>query len=102
MQNEVIEFMDDDTEYLRWLNSHTEGYVLNTTRNKSPEYMVLHRAYCHSISKYSGNAKQGGFTERNYMKVCTEKLDSLRNWVKRNGRPNGTFSSECPCTRFDW
>jgi hypothetical protein len=102
MEADLIEFKDDDIAYLRWLNMHPDGYVVNTTRNKSPDYMVLHRASCQSISQYSSIAKPGGFTERGYIKVCADQLNSLKSWVRRSGCPNGTFSSECSCLNEDW
>jgi hypothetical protein len=32
MQNEVIEFMDDETEYLSWLKAHTSSSQAGLTR----------------------------------------------------------------------
>jgi hypothetical protein len=93
----ALYFIDDDASYLRWLARHPCGYVANTTRGVSPNYMVLHRATCPSISEYAAHSAPGGFTERQYSKACGETLDDLRRWVRANGRPDGTFTSEaCP------
>jgi hypothetical protein len=102
MKEEAIEIIGDDETYFRWLAEHSEGYIVNTTRNKSPDYMILHRAFCQSISEYSSVAKPGGFTERDYIKVCSDQIEGLKDWVRQHGRPNGTFSSECSCTNEDW
>ncbi len=43
-------FEDDDDGYLHWLGTHPDLHVLNTARNPTPAYLVLHRATCHTIS----------------------------------------------------
>ena len=91
----AVLFDRDDESYQRWLHANPSGYVLNVRRNLSPSYMVLHLAGCHSVKNYGGTTKPGGFTERSYMKVCAPTLSELRAWVKRNGRPSGSFSKEC-------
>lgn len=98
----VLIFDDNDCEYFRWLNLNKSGYVINTPRGHNPAYMLLHRASCHTISEYSGNAAQGGFTERDYIKICANDIESLRNWVRQKGRPDGSFSSKCQlCNPLD-
>jgi len=64
--------------------------------------MVLHRATCPSISEYKGQALPGGFTERQYIKICADNLDFLKRWLRQHGRPDGSFSSECACTKDGW
>lgn len=91
----VIVFQDDDSNYLEWINNYVHGYVINTRRKIDEEYMVLHRASCSSIKNYNLMAKSGGFTERNYIKICSTNIDDLREWVKVHGREDGKFSSEC-------
>src|SRR5262245_56796379 len=65
-------FDKSHSDYFKWLKAHPEGFVLNTTRKKNPKYLVLHRATCRTISEYSGKQKPGGFTERDYIKVCAD------------------------------
>lgn len=89
-------FTDGDGAYLQWLTQHPHGFVLNTARSSSPGYMVLHRAVCPSISTYTHNARPGGFTERDYIKVCSADIEQLRVWVRQHGRPDGSFSRDCP------
>ena len=88
-------FDGDDAAYQAWLAAHPHGYVLNVRRSLVPGYMVLHRADCHSIGKYHERSKPGGFTERGYLKVCADELVDLRAWVRRHGRPDGSFSKQC-------
>jgi hypothetical protein len=89
------EFEDSDTEYLEWLAEHPEGFVVNTGRNRSADYMVLHRAACTFISRPFRETAPGGFTERALIKICADEVPALRQWVKEHGRPDGTFSKEC-------
>lgn len=99
--NLVLEFINNDSEYLEWIKNHPEGYVINTSKSKTPSYMILHRAYCSLISEYSETRKKGGFTEREYIKVCADNLEMLHTWLRSHGRLHGRFSSECACTRMD-
>jgi hypothetical protein len=91
----VETYDSDDRAYLAWVNSHPNGFVINTTRRRSKEYMVLHRATCFSISRPKSHAVEGGFTERNYIKMCADDIRSLRVWVRQYGRGDGSVSGEC-------
>jgi len=93
------EFSRNEQPYLDWIHSHPHGFVINTGRSNDPKYMVLHQAWCKQISQYSKNAAPGGFTERDYIKVCASDLSSLRDWVRQHGRSDGTFSTEHQCYR---
>ncbi len=88
-------FDSDDDAYQNWLAVNPRGYVVNARRNLSPTYMVLHTASCPTISIYGGMSRKGGFTERAYIKVCAPDIDSLRSWLRKHGRLDGTFSKEC-------
>jgi serine/threonine-protein kinase len=89
-----VEFIGNDEAYLRWLGEHEDGYVVNTHRSVTPNYMVLHKAACGMIKSAQGVAP-GGFTERDYIKVCSDGIEGLRAWVRQHGRPDGSFSSSC-------
>lgn len=91
----AIEFSGGDEMYQDWLEANPDGYVLNLRRDKNPVYMVLHKATCKRISKYNQTSRPGGFTQRSYIKVCSTGLNTLREWIRDNGRPNGSFSNEC-------
>ena len=94
MAGRAIEFSNSDGAYQDWLENHPEGFVLTMLRSKPPDKMYLHRASCYKIKNYNRMARLGAFTERDYIKICATNLDSLRNWVRANGRPNGSFTSE--------
>jgi 5-methylcytosine-specific restriction endonuclease McrA len=86
---------DDDRAYMDWLCAYPDGFVITMRRNKSPDYMVLHKANCRLISTYNKMAKRGGFTERIYIKGCAHTLAAAHAWVASNGRPDCSFSKVC-------
>jgi serine/threonine protein kinase len=86
---------ESDAQYLQWLESHRAGFVVNTQRRLSANQMVLHRARCKMIAEARPDAEPGGFVERHLIKVCADDVESLRDWVAANGRPDRTFSGEC-------
>jgi len=94
-ESTVQEFAEDDASYQAWLRRHPAGYIINTPRSKPANYMVLHRASCSTIGDYNKMARPGGFTEREYIKICATDLAGLRAWVRQHGRPDGSFSSIC-------
>lgn len=60
-------FVDDDAGYLDWLGRHPDGFVINTVRDPSPSYLVLHRSSCWTISRLQPQATT--FTGE-YTKIC--------------------------------
>lgn len=40
----MVPFLDDGAGYLDWLTTHPDGFVLNTYRNPTPGYLMLHHA----------------------------------------------------------
>jgi len=87
--------INNDRDYQQWLSQNPDGFVVNTTRSRSPRYMMLHRASCRHISDPMHESEGGGFTERDYIKVVAQDVASLLDWIAANGRPERTFSSEC-------
>lgn len=97
----MLSFFDnDEVGYRGWLTGHPAGFVLNRRRRQSPDYLVLHRATCWTISTYSKAAHGDAFTGRGYVKVCAVDIESLKGYAKNEcGRPDGSFSSECVICR---
>ncbi|MFM0500344.1 hypothetical protein [Paraburkholderia caffeinilytica] len=90
------EFRNDDKRYLAWIDQHPRGFVLNRrSAGNSASYMVLHTSTCRTVSQLSGNGSEGGFTGRAYIKVCASDRQALADYVRANGRPDGSFSKEC-------
>ena len=88
----MIEFREDDIGYLDWLDAHPSGFVLNVRRNPDPNYVVLHRADCGSITAARDH---GAYTGRAYRKICALDVDELRSAAQREGRKDGSFSRRC-------
>jgi len=96
----VEEFINNEKGYMKWISKNPFGFVINTTRSMSTDYMVLHRAMCQSISIPTHAAGTGGFTERQYIKICSNDIKELKEWVKEHGRTDGRFSSKCSLYRL--
>lgn len=92
-------FDESDAEYTTWLLANPASYVVNMRRGYSPSYMVLHRSNCNSVDPRTSSSDSGAFTERDYVKVCSSSLKSLRALSKAFGRADGSFSGQCrKCT----
>jgi hypothetical protein len=89
----------NDHAYRDWVQSHSEGYIINTHNGIDSEYMALHRTSCNIITDLA-RYEPGAYTERNYAKICGDSRSELVDWMKEHGRPNGSFTSEgCHCLR---
>ncbi len=77
----VIKFVDNDPGYLQWLQANPRGYVLNTYRQPSPNYLIIHRANKGCVSKLQSGAQH--FT-KDYIKVCSLDLTELNDWARQN------------------
>ena len=84
-------FIDNDPGYAEWLDRNPDGWVTNTTRAPSAGYLVLHRATCHTIR---GNPPRGSTWTADFIKVCSEDLNSLHDWARR-----ATGGALKPCGR---
>lgn len=71
-------FRDDDAGYLAWLAAHPAGFVLNVNRSPRPNYLVLHRATCRTIS---GRPTRGGPWTGRYIKVCSPDQLQIAAWT---------------------
>jgi hypothetical protein len=91
----VIRFDDGDKKYQEWAEAHPHGFVINTNRGVNRKYLWLHRATCRLIRDYKRVARPGGYTERAYIKICSEDLEALRQWAKQHGDPKDGFTQRC-------
>jgi 5-methylcytosine-specific restriction endonuclease McrA len=92
-------FKDDEGSYNSWRNKHLDGFVLNTTRNKSISYLVLHRSGCQKISKPAPGMASNPFTGRGYIKICADSIRALERWIQEIGGRG--FTKECKrCMRI--
>ena len=70
-------FVDMEREYLRWVRSNPNGYVVNTYRTPSQSYLTLHRASCWTIT----GTHHRNYTTGAYSKVCSERRAELERWA---------------------
>jgi hypothetical protein len=86
----TISFDHDDAAYLAWLAAHTQGFIVNAFRNLRPDYLMLHRATCGTIS---GTPARGvTWTSGAFIKACAEMRQDIEHWAQRS--TNGTLH---PC-----
>jgi hypothetical protein len=74
-------FRDDDAGYLGWLIAHPAGFVLNMARSPGPNYLILHRATCRTIS---GRPTRGGPWTGAYIKVCSDDSLQIAAWTGKH------------------
>jgi hypothetical protein len=93
---EIFVFDKNDQDYQQWAEANPSAYVINTTRTISPQYLTVHRTTCRLVRQYNNMAQPGGYTERQYIKVCSRHLEALREWATMHGGPKGAgFTKRC-------
>ncbi len=87
-------FDRNDNKYFEWMNNHSSGFVVNTLRAQNSKYFLLHKSKCYHITNMNGRT-EGAFTERNYIKLCSDDINELKSWfITNNLRFPGNFD-EC-------
>ena len=71
----------NDQAYLAWLSANQNGFVMTSNRALTPRHTVIHESTCVLITRLSGKARLGGFTERAYIKICSNSLHHLEKWA---------------------
>ena len=94
-QIEVQRFDNDEEGYQAWCDTYPDGFVVNTRRQPTDSYKVLHRADCGWIRK--GN----NFTAPDYIKFCSLSEAALFLEMGRDGNGQPGFSKRCSfcCTQ---
>ncbi|MFG0319183.1 MAG: hypothetical protein ACF8XB_18055 [Planctomycetota bacterium JB042] len=93
---DAVVYRDDDAAYLDWIARNQDGFVLNMQRSPRANYLVLHRATCRTIQEHTAMARPGGFTERDYIKVCGSR-PALSEWAENHFAERVTFGTSCRC-----
>jgi hypothetical protein len=88
-KTEVRRFESDEEGYQAWCATHPDGFVLNTRRQPTDTYKVLHRADCRSIRKGTN------FTAPDYIKFCSLSEAALFLEMGRDGNGQPGFSKRC-------
>jgi hypothetical protein len=73
-------FVDDDEGYVRWTERFPHGYVINTTRTPSADYLVLHEASCLHITV---PFEAGNRWTHEYIKICSLRRKDALAWAEK-------------------
>lgn len=88
----MIRCCDDDLSYLAWTAAHPDGFILNVRRLADPDYVILHRAGCNSIS--NDTQAPGAFTGRSYRKICAASVAELHSPLNARGGVAARFRGD--------
>ena len=87
----VIEFdnkMSAD-EYFKWMRENPSGYVLHPFENHNTHDYLFHRSGCNHIADETlGTNGLPKFSYVGKPKVCSEDIESLKNWLHKSNLPN--------------
>lgn len=86
--NGYVQFINDDKGYLRWLAENPAGYVVNSFRTPTSNYLKLHRASC----KHVNTGIENNWTTTGYIKTCSTDPAALDGWAV-----GATGSGVSPC-----
>ena len=99
----VAVFLDDEGGYLEWLPRHPDGFVTNAARRPRADYLILHRASCHTIS---GTPARGSrWTTGDFTRVSSWSAEDNRQGVLavELAHPGSTTASANPSTvQLNW
>ncbi len=75
----MIIFDNDDEEYMRWIKTYPDGFVINAEKRRCGEVpSMLHIAGCSHI------ASEGlRYTSAGYKKICSLDKQELIDWWQR-------------------
>jgi hypothetical protein len=90
----VSVFDEGDDTYFEWMHAHPQGFVVNTERIPSSRYAILHRSNCFHITSMK-SLKPGAYTERQYIKVCSDAVAEMVSWLVQNRPQSRGFSDVC-------
>lgn len=85
-------FNNDETGYLKWVQSNPHGFVANVDRaGRVPQYPMVHKA----SHKLMWSPKIGNFTTGDYVKFCSTDLDALEQFSQTKFGRSLTRCSIC-------
>lgn len=76
----AIDFSNDPAAYFDWIQTNTEGYVLNARTPALPSRLMLHKSSCGTIRPNSQD--DDGFNGVQYFKVCASHAADLAEWAR--------------------
>lgn len=89
-------FRNDDAGYLRWIEAHPMGFVVNIdVRQRRPEYPMVHSTQ----HKLLSSGAVGGYTTGDYEKVCSDDMGELEEWSKKTHGKTLTVCQSPVCAK---
>jgi hypothetical protein len=76
-------FIDDDAGFIRWRDTHPDGFIVNHEREPKSSYLKLHRATCSTLQGVLPGRGDNWTTA--YAKTCSDDLNELRRWAHTLG-----------------
>lgn len=86
----AIPFVDKEAGFRAWRDRNPNGFILNTTRVPSANYLILHTAQCKTLA---GEPAGGTYWTKEYGKVCSGDRHELEEWAERE---TGARPRPCP------
>lgn len=75
----LVIFDHDDPGYTAWVREWPLGWIINTYRRATADYVVLHRAYCRAITQLDSEATT--WTAGEFVKVCSTSRTLVTQWA---------------------
>lgn len=83
MTKDYVIFINDDEGYLKWVAANPNGFIVNIDEpNSTKDYPKVHRASHKSMS----TSARSNYTTGQYFKVCSNNIESLKDWSQREYR----------------
>ena len=101
MNQEIQIFDSGDAPFHEWMIDHPSGHVVNTHRRENSNYTFLHRSGCNHLTGLAQGQGPDGYTQREYIKVCSENAEALLDWCLRERSRSKGFSGYCKTCKPD-
>lgn len=91
------EFRNDETGYLSWAAANPNGFIVNVDEPAtSPLYPMVHRATHRAVT----TPVKTNYTTGKYFKVCSNNMEELERWARRERGRSLTLCSICMKDQF--
>ena len=88
----LTEFRNDETGYLSWAAANPNGFIANVDEPAtSPLYPMVHRATHRAVT----SPVKTNYTTGKYFKVCSNNMEDLERWARRERGRSLTLCSIC-------
>lgn len=88
---DVATFRDDDIGFYAWVDTHQDGFFINTERKPNPNYLVLHMPGGCGHFDRSSSLKW----TKDYIKICSDRREELEGWAEQSVGGEVTLCKDC-------